>query len=46
MCFGLSEKDADSTIGVSLCPDNTVKEADIFLEKLLEGAKRLVTMKR
>ena len=46
VCFGLSEKDADSTIRVSLCPENTVKEADIFLEKLLEGAKRLVTMKR
>ncbi len=44
--FGLSDKDADSTIRVSLCPENTVEEADIFLAKLLEGAKRLVTMNR
>ncbi len=44
--FGLSEKEADSTIRVSLCPENTREEADIFLAKLLEGAKRLVTMKR
>ena len=44
--FGLTEREADSTLRVSLCPENTLEEADIFLQKLLEGAKRLVTMKR
>ncbi len=44
--FGLSETDADSTIRVSLCPENTVEEADIFLATLLEGAKKLVAVKR
>jgi cysteine desulfurase len=44
--FGLSETEADSTIRVSLCPENTLEEADVFLAKLLEGAKKLVTVKR
>lgn len=44
--FGLDERAADSTVRVSICPENTVEEADIFLAKLLEGAKKLVTMKR
>lgn len=44
--FGLEEREADSTLRVSLCPDNTAEEADVFLEKLLAGARKLVTMNK
>ena len=29
LCFGLSESDADTTLRISLCPENTTGEADI-----------------
>ena len=39
--FGLDNKDADSSIRVSLCPENTREEADIFVSALLDGIKSL-----
>ena len=44
--FGLDEKDADCTLRVSLCAENTLREADVFLDKLAEGAQRLASMKK
>ncbi|MBO5356865.1 MAG: cysteine desulfurase [Clostridia bacterium] len=39
--FGLDTKMADSAIRVSLCPDNTIEEADYFIEALKDTiAKR------
>lgn len=39
--FGLDTKMADSSIRISLCPDNTIKEADCFIEALTDTiAKR------
>lgn len=42
--FGIDEKQADSTIRVSLCPQNTYEEADYFIsslnETILNRAKR------
>lgn len=39
--FGLDTKMADSAIRVSLCPDNTIEEADCFIEALKDTiAKR------
>ncbi len=46
LCFGLSEQDADTTLRISLCADNTVGEADIFLDALRTGVKMLARMKR
>lgn len=43
--FGLTESEADSTIRVSLCPQNTIKEADCFISALSEGVQKLVTKK-
>ena len=40
--FGISERDADSSIRVSLCPTNTKEEADTFIDVLLEGIATLV----
>lgn len=34
--FGLDTKMADSAIRISLCPDNTIEEADYFIESLKE----------
>ena len=39
--FGLDTKMADSAIRVSLCPDNTIEEAELFIEALRDTiAKR------
>ncbi|MBQ8578116.1 MAG: cysteine desulfurase [Clostridia bacterium] len=46
LCFGLSESDADTTLRISLCPENTTGEADIFLDALRMGIKMLARMKR
>ena len=40
--FGLSDKEADCTIRVSLGSQNTVEEADIFLASLENALKTLV----
>ena len=38
--FGLDAKMADSTIRVSLCPDNTIEEADYFIQCLKETIEK------
>lgn len=43
--FGLSDRDADCTIRVSLCADNLPEEIDAFGEALREGIERLVRIK-
>ncbi|MBO5702542.1 MAG: cysteine desulfurase [Clostridia bacterium] len=44
--FGLSEADADCTIRMSLCKDNTREDIDAFAELLALGIGRLVKIKR
>ncbi len=39
--FGLTDGEADSSIRVSLCPENTKEEADVFISALSEGLKSL-----
>lgn len=39
--FGLTDSEADSSIRVSLCPENTKEEADVFISALAEGIKSL-----
>ncbi len=44
--FGLSDSEADCTIRVSLCKDNTREEIDRFAELLSSGIDRLIKIKR
>ena len=44
--FGLSDSDADCTIRMSLCKDNTREDIDKFAELLASGIQRLVKIKR
>ncbi len=44
--FGLSERDADCTIRVSLCKHNTRADIDAFSELLESGINRLVKIRR
>ncbi len=44
--FGLEREDADCTIRVSLCAQNTREEAERFIAALSEGASRLVRIRR
>ncbi len=46
IAFGLSESDADCTIRMSLCKDNTLEDIDKFAELLASGIGRLVKIKR
>ena len=46
VAFGISEADADCTIRVSLCKDNTREDIDQFAELLASGINRLVKIKR
>lgn len=46
LCFGLTEREADSTLRISLCADNTREEADIFLNTLKRGLSKLVSNKK
>jgi len=39
--FGLTDSEADSSVRVSLCPENTKEEADAFLTALSEGITSL-----
>ncbi|MBQ9743533.1 MAG: cysteine desulfurase [Clostridia bacterium] len=39
--FGLTDNEADSSIRVSLCPENTKDEADVFISALAEGIRAL-----
>ncbi len=45
LSFGLSEKEADSTLRISLSGSNTIEEADAFLKALHEGVRRLISTK-
>ena len=46
VAFGLTEADADCTIRMSLCKDNTREDIDTFADLLASGIKRLVKIKR
>ncbi len=46
VAFGLSESEADCTIRMSLCKDNTREEIDEFASLLSSGIMRLVKIKR
>ena len=46
LSFGLSESDADCTVRMSLCKDNTREDIDVFAELLASGINRLVKIKR
>ncbi len=43
--FGLNEKDADCSLRISLCPENTSEEADIFMNALLSGINSLASIR-
>ena len=45
LAFGLSERQADCTLRVSLCPENTETEVDALLAALARGVKDLVRIK-
>lgn len=42
VAFGLSEEEADTSVRISLCPDNTKEDADALALALDEAVKRLV----
>jgi len=44
--FGLSDSEADSTIRVSLCADNTAADIDALASALADGVSRLVRIHR
>ena len=44
--FGLSEREADTTLRISLSPYNTAEEIDYFLSALAAGVSSLVRMRR
>lgn len=46
VAFGLTEADADCTVRMSLCKDNTREDIDTFADLLASGIKRLVKIKR
>jgi cysteine desulfurase len=41
LAFGASEDEADSSLRISLCPDNTKEQADILLDALREAVAHL-----
>jgi len=44
--FGLTPAQADTSLRVSLCPDNTRADIDALVEALTRGARTLVRMRR
>lgn len=46
LCFGLSEAEADTTLRISLCADNTEEELIALCDALKVGIKMLARMKR
>ena len=46
LCFGLSEAEADTTLRISLCADNTEEELTALCDALRTGIKMLARMKR
>lgn len=45
IAFGLSPKEADCSIRISLCPENSLEEAQEFCAALGEGLRTLIRMK-
>lgn len=45
LAFGTTEREADCSLRVSLCPDNTPKEVDLLLAALSEGLGSLIRIK-
>ncbi len=45
LAFGLSEREADTTVRVSLCRDTTVDEISMLTAALLDGVRSLAKMK-
>ena len=45
LAFGLSERQADCTLRISFCPENTEAEVDALLAALARGVKDLVRIK-
>ncbi len=43
--FGLDDKAADSTIRVSLCPENTAEDIDALVSAIADGMRSLVKIK-
>lgn len=43
--FGLDDKAADSTIRISLCPENTAEDIDALVSALADGIRSLVKIK-
>ena len=41
LAFGVSDDEADSSLRISLCPDNTKEQADILLDALREAVAHL-----
>ena len=46
LAFGIAQKEADSSVRISLCPENTEAEADTFLEIFEKCALRLMPARR
>ena len=46
LCFGLSEAEADTTLRISLCADNTEEELTALCDALKTGIRMLARMKR
>ena len=46
LCFGLSDAEADTTLRISLCADNTEEELSALCDALRTGIKMLARMKR
>ena len=46
LCFGLSESQADTTLRISLCAQNTEEELTAFCDALRTGIRMLARMKR
>jgi len=46
LAFGLSERQADCTLRVSFCPENTEAEVDALLAALTEATQTLIRIKR
>ncbi len=44
--FGLDHAASDCTVRISLCPENTKEEADVFLAALAEGIATLVRIRK
>jgi cysteine desulfurase len=45
LAFGTTEREADCSLRVSLCPDNTPEEVDLLLAALSEGLGSLIRIK-